>query len=81
MTRVTIIILWLFVLQAKWGYYGLPMNFFEPCDKNGKVSLLCKCRKVHAVRVIPMWVSSLYDIRAGMGVPCSIIHTGSEVWL
>ena len=25
--------------QAKWGFYGLPMNFNGPCDGNGTVSL------------------------------------------
>ena len=25
-------------LQAKWGFYGLPMNFKGPCEGSGAVS-------------------------------------------
>ena len=37
MERV-ILISFLHYLQARWGFYGFPMNFYEPCVGSGKVS-------------------------------------------
>lgn len=28
-----------FHIQAKWGFYGLPMNFYEPCEGSGTVRI------------------------------------------